>query len=389
MLSDLFCDVLIVGGGPAGLSVASRLGPDYSCIVVHQDLEIGKPVRTSGGTWLRDMQALGIPAHLYQVIDQLDFFSDTEEARFAVHKDKMAVMDVTGVYQHLASEMSEQNSELMLGTKFTAAEEQADGTYVSVVRARDGAETAIHSKMIVDTSGWHCAVLTALGLGAKPDRVGVGIEYEFPIGNHNPDRAVLFVGSAALTGYGWIFPTPDKKLRLGIGVINPDTNLSPRTVMKAFVEEGHAERYNIEIPDNFETNSGIIPSIAYDSKLVFGNIVRTGDAANFATPTVGEGIRIAIEFGRKLGLEITEHLSGDSRALQRYERDAKSTFKRDYKFGFMMNKRIAGYSADRWDKSVKRLARLSEGEMTALVRSRFSTKTILRSVWLSLMAKLK
>ena len=102
--------------------MASRLAQSHSCIVVHQDTEIGKPVRTSGGTWLRDMTALGIPAHLYQVIDQLDFFSDTQEARFTVNDDKMAVMDVTGVYQYLASELSPQNSQMLLGTKFLSCE---------------------------------------------------------------------------------------------------------------------------------------------------------------------------------------------------------------------------------------------------------------------------
>ncbi len=389
MSSDLTCDVLIVGGGPAGLSVAAHLGLQHSCIVVHQDQDIGKPVRTSGGTWVRDMKALGIPAELYQVIDQLDFFSDTEEARFAVEEDKMAVMDVTGVYQHLASEISPQNSQVMLGTKFTSCEEQGDGCFVSTVRSREDGEKTIRSKMLIDASGWHCAVLTALGLGQKPDRVGVGIEYEFPIRNHAKNRAILFVGSSALTGYGWIFPTPDQKLRLGIGVINPDTDLSPRKVMDAFVRDGHAERYDIEIPEDYDVNSGIIPSIPYDPKLVFGNVVRTGDAANFATPTVGEGIRIAIEFGRKLGAAITAHLDGDGSALRRYEIEAERRFKRDYRFGFMMNKRIAGYAPERWDKSVKRLSRLSELEMTALVRSNFGLRTIARTVWLSLLAKLR
>ena len=61
-------DVLIVGGGPAGLSVASHLGDDVSSVVVHQDREIGKPVRTSGGSWLKDADALGIPAQLYTII---------------------------------------------------------------------------------------------------------------------------------------------------------------------------------------------------------------------------------------------------------------------------------------------------------------------------------
>ncbi|MDC1320213.1 FAD-dependent monooxygenase [bacterium] len=54
----LECEVLIVGGGPAGLSVAATLPDHVSTIIVHQDAEIGKPVRTSGGCWLDDVEPL-------------------------------------------------------------------------------------------------------------------------------------------------------------------------------------------------------------------------------------------------------------------------------------------------------------------------------------------
>ncbi|WP_180957591.1 FAD-dependent monooxygenase [Neptunicoccus cionae] len=388
MLTDIIaCDVLIVGGGPAGLSVASHLGDDVHSIVVHQDAEIGLPVRTSGGTWQRDMQALGIPPEMYRVIDQLDFFSDNAEARFAVKDDKMAVMDVTAVYRHLASLSDGKRSELMTGAKFLSCIEQEDGQFLSQIRSRDRGNFNILSRMVIDASGWQCAVLESLGLGQKPQRTGVGIEYEFLRGDFEPNRAVLFVGSSALTGYGWIFPTPDNRLRLGIGVINPDTDLTPRQVMDAFEASGQAARYGIEIPEDYETNAGIIPSEPYDPELVFGNVVRTGDAANFATPTVGEGIRIAVEYGRLLGTEVTAHLGGDDKALGRYEAAARREFQRDYKFGFMVNKRIAGYSPERWDKSVARLGRLSEQEMTALVRSRFNLRTMARTIWLNFKAK--
>ena len=42
------CSVLIVGGGPAGLTIARWIGK--GAIVVHKDAEIGLPVRTSGGS---------------------------------------------------------------------------------------------------------------------------------------------------------------------------------------------------------------------------------------------------------------------------------------------------------------------------------------------------
>ena len=64
----LECEVLIVGRGPAGLSVAATLPNYIATIIVHQDAEIGKPVRTSGGCWLDDVERLGIPSEFYQVM---------------------------------------------------------------------------------------------------------------------------------------------------------------------------------------------------------------------------------------------------------------------------------------------------------------------------------
>ncbi len=78
----LECEVLIVGGGPAGLSVAATLPDHVSTIIVHQDAEIGKPVRTSGGCWLDDVERLGIPSEFYQVMDNSMYIPTTKKPIF-------------------------------------------------------------------------------------------------------------------------------------------------------------------------------------------------------------------------------------------------------------------------------------------------------------------
>ncbi len=193
---------MIVGGGPVGLSVASHLGEEISSIVVHQDAEIGRPVRTSGGSWLREMRELQIPPELYQTIDQLDFYSDNAKACFTMQDDKMVVLDITGLYKYLASLSDRSKRKLLLGAKFTDTEKRPDGRYLSTVRSREKGKLTILSRFIVDSSGWHCAVLESLGLGQKPTRTGVGIEYEFPRSTYPQNRAILFVGATALHGYG-------------------------------------------------------------------------------------------------------------------------------------------------------------------------------------------
>ncbi|WP_417270842.1 NAD(P)/FAD-dependent oxidoreductase [Celeribacter sp.] len=376
----LTCDVLIVGGGPAGLATAQTLAPHAKTIVIHQDREIGKPVRTSGGTWVEDMEALGVPSHLYQQIDEILFRSDNREVRQHLERRKCAVLDITGTYQWLADLARNAGADIYTDTKFLHTVETDDG-FISEIRSRSIDATRIKSRFIIDASGTPHAVLADLGLVDKPDRVGVGIEHEFEIKSADKNRAALFVGQAVKSGYGWIFPAPNNHIRIGVGIIQPVSNLSPRDIYNAVVTPEFLESYGLELGPPVQVNAGIIPSVPYDPKLVFGNVIRVGDTANFATPTVGEGIRIAIKFGRILGERLSETLAQGCRSpLVRYELECRKALKRNYSFGFTANERIATYDADDWDKSLDRLSRLDEDEVVSLVKSEFTLSMMIKAV---------
>ena len=381
--SDLSCDVLIVGAGPAGLSVAATLDDDISVIIVHQDKEIGKPVRTSGGSWLSDVERLGIPKHLYQEMTSIDVFSDNECAHFDIKHQKPVVLDITGTYNWIAEKSKNKNRKILLSSKFMSTYRNNEKEYVSTIRSTSTDVKKVKSNYIVDASGTHCAVLNALSLGDKPSRVGVGIEYEYPLKGNDPDRAILFVGNTALSGYGWIFPTPDQKIRIGIGVIRPDTNLSPKELLTNFINSSALSKFGIEIEgDPLTVNAGTLPSVAYEPKLVFGNVIRVGDSANFATPTVGEGIRICIEKGELLGQQISKSMKGhSSKPLSSYEKTCRKTFLKNYWLGFQLNKRIASFTMADWDRSVRRLSRLEEGQVVALLKSEFSPVLAMSTLW--------
>ena len=88
-------------------------------------------------------------------------------------------------------------------------------------------------------------------------------------------------------------------------MIHPDTDVSPKKLMLDFLASDDVQRFGLDLSGEYEVNAGTLPSIAYDPELVFGNVIRVGDSANFATQTVGEGIRICMDhgeaFGRALG----------------------------------------------------------------------------------------
>src|SRR5579885_871503 len=97
------CDVLIVGGGPAGLAAAETAAKQGArTIVLERQNEIGYPVHTSGGSWVSDMKALGIPEHLYHPVTNVTFVSPRREVPLFYNPAVACVLDVRGVYQHLA-----------------------------------------------------------------------------------------------------------------------------------------------------------------------------------------------------------------------------------------------------------------------------------------------
>src|SRR5215831_7031614 len=96
-------DAIVAGAGPAGLSVAAAVAQrGLSVLVLEQNHEIGSPIRTSGGSFIDDLDSLGIPPHLYHPVSRVRFLAPTNAAVFDYARPRLCILDVRGAFQFLA-----------------------------------------------------------------------------------------------------------------------------------------------------------------------------------------------------------------------------------------------------------------------------------------------
>ena len=371
-------DLIIAGGGPGGLSAATaaaRLG--CSTLVLEQNHEIGSPIRTSGGSFIEELDALGIPAPLYHPISRGRFLSPSRSATFSYPKPKFCVIDVRGVYQFLAERAIEAGTSIRLNT---AAIEtlQRDG-FVTGVRTRSEELT---SKMVIDATGHRSVLMKHAGLDPGFDRFGVGAEYDMYAPHCDQAECVLLVGNrVAPSGYAWFFPWGRHRVRVGVGIIHPDSRANPNEYLDRLVSE--ADRYDVNLKgaQPVEHHHGLIPSEKFADRFVGDGILAVGDAAGHASSLLGEGIRWAIQAGQMAGEVAAKAIhSGDvsRKALEPFEKRWLKRHGPDLRLAHKINQRIAKWDDAKWDARMDLIERLTPDQFAEALKTNLTGGWLLR-----------
>ena len=213
-------------------------------------------------------------------------------------------------------------------------------------------------------------------------RIGLGIEYECSYNSSDCRKAVLFVGTEYTpSGYGWLFPTNKGTLRVGVGVIRPDTDASPHALLDKVISQQFPERLGFRLGEVLETHAGTIPAEAAPSTLMFNRIVAVGNSAAQALPLVGEGIRYAIECGRALGHYVRKSVlaTGDP-AIHAgdYVRWWHRRYRRSFSIAQAINEKISCFGDEQWANGLALLRHCTPNDVARLLRMEFTASAICR-----------
>ncbi len=372
--------VVIVGGGPAGLSAgeaAARQGVDV--VILERQGEIGYPIHTSGGSWISELKALGIPDHLYHPVGTAIFLSPNREVAFHYPEPVTCVLDVRGLYQYLAQRAIEAGARIELKT-VAQTPILEDGKVVGVtVKDRLGQSAAYRAKVVIDASGFSSIIATRAGLHKNFERYGYGAEYDLYAPHYDQDRVYLIMGSkVAPAGYAWLFPRGNGRVRVGVGILKPDADSEDaRIYLDEIARRVPSLAPMLASASPVEYHTGLFPSEAPPEEMVLPGLVATGDAAMQGSTLVGEGIRYAINAGRIAGRVVGESIKqGDwsPKALSRYEEEWREKYLRDLQIAWRINQRIARFTDRQWDKGLDLLKTLTPDQAASLLKGDFSPK---------------
>lgn len=323
-MTQIGCDVLVIGGGPAGLIAARELAsrnPNLEIVLLERDRAIGAPVRCGEGVGSRGLAEFldpeeGRAAFVARRITKVIFWApDGTEVRVA-EGDVGYVLDRTRFEPALAAQAGRLGAELLIGTEAIGMTRDGDGWLVATRGPRG--EGHIRARLVIGADGVESMVGRWAGLDTRvPSRdmescaqyVVSGIEFD-------PDAIYLHFGDqVAPGGYAWVFPRGVGVANVGLGIVALKGGGRPARDWL----HGYLDQY---FPTGVRTGYTVGGVIVHTTvkRTVTDNVILCGDAAHMVNPLSGGGIVNAMKAGRLAAETAVEAFAANDLSAQRLQR---------------------------------------------------------------------
>jgi menaquinone-9 beta-reductase len=348
-------DVIVVGAGPAGSSVAFYLasagldvlllektsfprekvcGDGLTPRAVKALTAMGVPIAPEDG-WLRNkgLRIIGGGGRI-----ELDWPELSSYPGYGLVRQR------TDFDQILARHAQKAGARLLESVTVTGPiMDDRTGRIVGVT-ARDGRQ--FRSRLVVAADGNSSRLSVAMGLHKRDDRpLGVAVRTYYKSPRHDDDYLEawldLWDGNSLLPGYGWIFGMGDGTSNVGLGLLNTSTGFGEidyRAFLRRWLDAMPAEWGFTEENRTAPVRGAALPMGFNRTPHYTRGLLLAGDAGGMVNPFNGEGIAYALDSGEIAARVIAQALArpdaaGRERVLQTYPQQLKDAYGGYYTLG--------------------------------------------------------
>jgi flavin-dependent dehydrogenase len=330
------CDVLVVGGGLAGLACARGLAAaGIRTLLVDQKRALGERIHTTGIFVRRTLEDFALPDDCLgpPVRDVVLYSPSRRRLALSSPHDEFRVGDMAALYQRLREEAAAAGAEVWAGRRLVAARVAGGG--VEVELEESGRRRRVRAGFLVGADGARSPVAAQLGLDRNRAFL-IGAEDVLPsaLSGGEPPVMHCFVDPDLAPGYlAWVV---DDGHQAHVGVAGDPARFRPLARLAAF-RASLAGLVPLSGGARIERRGGRIPVGGLLRRIASERALLVGDAAGAVSPLTAGGLDPCLRQSR-LAIDVIRAWLGDGKreALDAYQAPA---FRRRFR-GRMMMRRV-------------------------------------------------
>lgn len=318
-------DVVVIGGGPGGLSVARSLAALGRTVTVLEEHDtVGTPVHCTGVLAADAIGALNLPAEaVLNPLATVKFVAPSGHSfEYTTATTEAIVIDRAKFDAALASRAELAGATMMRGRRVTAVDQAADAVRVTLA---DG-ET-VTARAAVLACGANYMFQRRLGFG-MPSTFLQSAQLELPA-DCPGDVEMHFGSEIAPKGFAWAVPVKrscGSFVRIGVMADGDAGEYFARMLARV------RERWSVAVPDALSPRLRMLP-LGGVRHSYSDRVLAVGDAAGLVKPTTGGGIYYSVVSGEIAAEVLHVALAGNdlsAAALREYERRWKTRFQPEF-----------------------------------------------------------
>ncbi|OKY79134.1 MAG: Geranylgeranyl reductase flavoprotein [Candidatus Methanohalarchaeum thermophilum] len=340
-------DVVVIGGGPAGSSVAREAAKNGSeVLLLEKNNFIGEPVQCAGLLSKRAIDFSKIDRIRDIAINSYRgaIFHPPNEDPIKIKADekKAFTVDRSIFDRKLVEDAIKEGAEF----RVNSSAKKWDGKKLTI--RHNGKSKKIEPSVLVSAEGIQRKIAKQAGLkGIKTYLSGVQTTLtNLRLKEEDLNYVELFLGENIAPGFfAWAIPLTQNKARVGLCVKMGEG--SAFDYLKSFVKTNPVikDKYNGK-PIKF--NFGCIPLGLLD-KTVLNNLLVVGDAAGQVKPTSGGGVYPSLVCGKIAG-EVASRNITNNLDLEVYEERWREKIGKELEIGWKLNKLFFGLQDKKYDR---------------------------------------